>query len=353
MLRPIRGSRMPTSPRLLYVGNLREGGNGLDWMSIIGGSGIAVTGFDRFPYVMAGSRVERSVSSRFSIGRAVSRFNRDLLTAARATDYDAVFVEKGTWLYPETLHALKSGARAGLAIHFTPDAQFLENRSRHFFRGLAQYDLSVTTKEFELESYRAGGARDLLLILQGHGRRLSPRRPQDVPAQLRSEIAFIGHCQRHYAARLATLARTLPVAIWGPNWMRHARRHAWARSCVRGDGLFGPGYAQALSGAKIALGLLSKRIPETTTTRTFEIPACGTMMLAERTAPHEALFAEGKEAEFFASDEELVDKARFYLGNDAARERIAAAGLARSRSCGYSAEQQFRRIVDWLKGRLA
>ena len=81
---------------------------------------------------------------------------------------------------------------------------------------------------------------------------------------------------------------------------------------IQGDACYGVDYARALTGAKIAIGLLSKRIPETTTTRSFEIPACGTMLLAERTQDHQALFEEGVEAEFFDSAEECADKARFY-----------------------------------------
>ena len=105
-------------------------------------------------------------------------------------------------------------------------------------------------------------------------------------------------------------------------------------------------YPVALSAAKICLGLLSKRFPETLTTRSFEIPACGTFLLGERTDDHCALFEEGVEAEFFASAEELTDKLRYYLSNPSQRAQIAAAGRERFVRSGYDRVSRFRQMLE-------
>jgi spore maturation protein CgeB len=72
----------------------------------------------------------------------------------------------------------------------------------------------------------------------------------------------------------------------------------------------------------------------------------GTFLLAERTGMHQQLFDEGTEAEFFSSDEEMVDKTRFYLQHDEARQQIAAAGRARCERSGYSSVELLRKIVE-------
>lgn len=333
---------------ILYCGNTQPGWTGHDRVAALRDRGFAVVTANSRPMLTMGSRLERSVAARTLFGRGVAAFNRLLTDHARAGGFDAVFVDKGVWIWPGTMRALKAAARWGVAVHFTPDAQFLENRSRHFFRALPDYDLAITTKTFEIDAYRAAGAPEVKLLLQGHGRHLAPVDPANIPVPLRSEVAFVGHCQPAYAAFLESLLARVPLAIWGPGWVRHAQRHAWAGGVVRGDGIYGPDYPRVLAGAKIALGLLSKRIPETTTTRSFEIPACGTMLLAERTDDHKALFEEGVEAEFFDSVEECADKAQFYLADDAARERIAAAGLRRCHASGYSTQAQFKAVVDWI-----
>jgi spore maturation protein CgeB len=99
----------------------------------------------------------------------------------------------------------------------------------------------------------------------------------------------------------------------------------------------------------VCLGLLSKWIPETSTARTFEIPASGSFLLAERTPEHEQYFEEGREAEFFSTEAELVEKLRKYLSDSAARARIAAAGRLRCTRSGYSYEASMKGLLDELR----
>jgi spore maturation protein CgeB len=118
---------------------------------------------------------------------------------------------------------------------------------------------------------------------------------------------------------------------------------AWQSGEVYGDD-----YARALTGARVGLGLLRKVCPDQHTTRTFEIPACGSMLLADRTGEHRELFDEGKEAEFFASTEELVDKARFYCGDELARRRVADAGFERCVKSKYAYVHRLAAVLGEL-----
>ncbi len=334
--------------RMLYIGWLWDGATGAERMRVLARLGCEIVPFDITPYAKMGSRIEQSILGRTNTGRGVFALNRALSLFARAHHYDAVWIEKGVWIYPEKVAALRYDSRLRLLIHYTPDPQIVFNRSRHFLSAIPLYDLLVTTKLYEIEAYKTLGARETLLVLQGYGRKFmaTDDTERGDPA-LRSEVCFIGRCERHYAGRLkAVSSRLNGLHVWGPRWPRYARFHPWAREVIQGDGLWGTRYPLALRSTKIALGLLSKCVPETTTTRTFEIPATGTFMLAERTEDHLSLFEEGKEAEYFASDEELCDKIRFYLANNGARETIARAGQERCIKSGYSDEHQLRRVLE-------
>ena len=74
---------------------------------------------------------------------------------------------------------------------------------------------------------------------------------------------------------------------------------------IENKGLYSEDYSKSFQAFKISLCFLRKINYDQQTTRTVEIPACGGFMIAERTAEHKAMFEEGKEAEFFSSNEEL------------------------------------------------
>lgn len=277
--------------------------------------------------------------------------NSDLAKESSGNHCDWVWIEKGTWIYPETLTLLKDHTGAML-IHYTPDPAFLFHRIRHFVSSVPHYDIMITSKGWELDLYQKHGARKTILLPQGFDRSIF--KPWKVSTaeyeRLRSRICFVGHCERHYHGLLRKLSKGLSpgdVAVWG-KWQRHAVFFPSLRRIIRGSGIWGIDYAKALCCSEIGLGLLSKLIPETSTTRTFEIPACGTFLLAERTEEHQAFFKEGVEAEFFGSLEELIDKATYYLKHPADRSRIADAGRHRCLESGYSYHNRMQHVLRLL-----
>lgn len=63
--------------------------------------------------------------------------------------------------------------------------------------------------------------------------------------------------------------------------------------------------------------------------KTFEIPASGGFQLSDYRKDVDSLFKAGEEVEIYRSDEELIDKIKFYLDNEEARNKIAGAGHKR------------------------
>ncbi|AGA89817.1 hypothetical protein Thimo_0995 [Thioflavicoccus mobilis 8321] len=294
---------------------------------------------------------------RVHVGPWIGAVNVDLEQRSKGwSGFDLVWMEKAQYVFPETIDYIK--ARVGCPVaHYTPDIAIRvtgTQKSPIFHRAIPSYDAIVTTKDFEVAEYKKRGAACVILTDQAvNHNRIFPRR--NLGAIDRSRIGFIGHAERHYRDLVGHLARNgIAVDVRGPGWTKaRIRYHPRYRTLHLGGPVYQDAYAAKLSGMDVGLGFLTKLGPEVVTTRSLEIPACGTFLLAERTEKHYEIFKEGEEAEFFSSKDELVDKARYYLAHPLPRERIAAAGYRRFLDGPFRLDRQMARLVDSLTSALA
>ncbi|MFZ1548064.1 MAG: glycosyltransferase, partial [Candidatus Nitrotoga sp.] len=227
------------------------------------------------------------------------------------------------------------------------------NQSTQFVRGLRFYDVFLTTKTYNVFELQKLGCPDVRYI--GNGYDPATFRPVAVSAdderRLGGEIGFIGSYEQARSEMLYLLASSgLNIRVWGGGWHRAVRSHPNLR--IEKQPLYGDDFAKACAAFKINLGFLRKLNRDLQTTRSVEIPACGGFMLAERTCEHAELFAEGEEAEFFDSPEELLAKCRFYLAHEEVRRRIAERGYERCLRSDYSNAGRLAIVFPYLLARL-
>jgi glycosyltransferase involved in cell wall biosynthesis len=310
--------------------------------------GPQVIPMDTVPYYSWGGKWIGAPFRHLKWGPPVWGLNRDLVRRAQAYRPDVLWVDKGIWVCPRTLREVRrQGVRT--LVHYTPDPAIVYHKNRHFLASIPEYDLVVTTKAYEVELYREYGAREVLLQYPSYDRDVhQPQVPTaEEASRYAADVVFVGSYTPGREKYLRPLARAgVHLVVWGSAWDKcrvpELQRH------IQGRQVGGRDYALALSCAKIALGILSPVCPDRSTTRSLEIPACGTFLLAERTEEHKALFEEGKEAVFFSSDEELVTHVHYYLHHEEERKRIAAAGRARCLANGHSSADRVKEILDRL-----
>lgn len=312
--------------------------------------GHRVTPVDTCPYMRWGGKWMGFPFRRLEWGPPLWRLNAEIQREAVRVRPDMLWVDKGIWVSADTLRRLRtSGVRR--LVHYTPDPAFVGNRSRHFIEAIPEYDLVVTTKRYELDDYQRSGAKNLLFQYPSFDRDVhKPETPTPEEAKrFSSDLVFVGSYAPGREKFLRPLAEAgFDLAIWGNQW--EGCRDPIVRRHLRGAGIGGRDYALALSCAKIGLGLLSPLWPDRSTTRSLEIPACGTFLLAPRTEEHAELFVEGVEAEYFDSEKELVEKSRLFLARPDVRARIAAAGHQKCLSAGYSSRDRVREILARATG---
>ena len=344
--------------KILYLGDLGPGQTCLMRMRALERLGHQLVGVNTVAPWRQASWLQRQMQRRLHRGSVVAALNESVLAAAREFRPELVWADKQEFLHIETIQELrKLGARL---VHFTPDPYFTLawKRTPLMDEAMRAFDVLVYCKSYEKADYEALGKQ---LIYMPLGYCDETHRPlASTDPKWSCAVGFLGGWEPRREQLLhAVAASGVGLKIWGGHWdfLKDGRwtlrrriilgqlagsdgfrihRDPTLIPCLQGDEVYGDDYARALTGAGIGLGFLRKVWPDQHTTRTFEIPACGSLLLADRTEEHQAFFEEGKEAEFFSSGEELLDKVRFYSAKSDARERIAKAGYERGIVGGYA-----------------
>jgi hypothetical protein len=215
-------------------------------------------------------------------------------------------------------------------VNFATDDPFNKaSGSTDLINCIPGYDVYLSTKRQIMPDLVRAGARRPIFLPFAYKPEVHFRDKPTSPVEARrfsSDIVFAGGADRDRIPYFEALARVpmLDLHLYGGYW----KKNRGFRKFVRGT-VYGRDYRLALCGAKICLGLVRRANRDGHAMRSFEIPACGAFFLAEKTDEHQEMFIEDKEAAFFSSIEELLDKVRFYLKHDALRDSIREAGYRR------------------------
>lgn len=340
--------------RIVYVGDLDAGGTCMQRMKALQDLGHAVEPVDNRLFAERNSL--RGFASRVSyrLRRPLdfAGVNRRILELCRTSDPDLLWIDRGLTVWPGTLAEARR-IRPGVVIAgYSPDDMgSRHNQSEYFVRGLPLHDIYFTNKSYGVAELKALGVPRVEFVANNYDR--STHRPIALTAgdmeKYGAEAGFIGTYERFRAQSMLHLARNgVPVRIFGDHWPDMSGSPPALK--FAGKAIYADEYVKAICAAKINLCFLRKLNRDLQTTRSVEIPACGAFMLAERTDEHLGLFEEGKEAEFFSDDAELLAKARYYLEHPQERERIAAAGRERCVRGGYSYHEMLRRALGLIFG---
>ena len=307
-------------------------------------------------FLACGARLAGKVQNKLIAGPRVAQLNTDLVARAAEVRPDAIFVYRGTHVTRETLQRIRERLPGTVLVGYNNDDPFAPGYSRllwrHFLAAVPHYDLMLAYRPHNIEDFRRAGARRVRLLRSWYVPERN-RRVELTPDERERyccDVVFAGHYEPD--GRIALVERIVREGfhfrLFGPEWGR-----VTGRSQILGR--LGPvtplnveEYNKALCGGEIALCLLSTLNRDTYTRRCFEIPATGTFMLAQYSDDLAQLFREGSEAVFFRSEDEMVEKLRYFLEHPVEREAIARAGQRRVTADGHDVYSRMERVIEWI-----
>jgi len=297
--------------------------------------------------VVFGQRYREKIIDRYkylvkmgSIAQNEAILNRSILESVSAKSYDMICIVKGLAVRKSTLDLIKSKNPQCQLVSWSSDDMYLRhNQTRCFIEAAPSYDVVFTSKSLNIKNKELQqiGFRRVEYFHQAFS--VTDHYPINVEdSEYTNKITFIGYGENKRFEYMNYLAENgIRIDVYGNGWDgKNYLKRKHDNVILHRRSLLGRDYAEAISNSAISLCFLREMNRDLHTSRTFEIPACGGFMLAERTLEHESFFKEGIEAEFFDNKTELLEKVLYYLKKPDQRELIAKAGYSRTQNDNYS-----------------
>jgi spore maturation protein CgeB len=336
--------------KILYASGLSPNDSSLYRLWALERLGHEVIPFNAYCYESSNALV-RKVAHRLAVGPGVDRLNRDLIQIAEREKPDLLWTDKLLWMRAQTLDRLRA---TGIAtVSYMIDNPFGTRQDpgwRLYMKDIPHYDLHVVQRDKNILDYTSRGARSVIKIQTAYEPTLHFAPPAGWSDADRDRgVSFIGTPYDDRAPTLTRLSRErgFPVSISGSSrlWANALGPEAFQLLFREGE-LYQQQYREAIWRSRINLSFITHSNQDEFVHKSFEIAGCGGFLLAERSAGHMQRFKEDEEAVFFTGFDELVEKVRRYLPDEAARQRIATAGNLRAARDGYYNDRQVDLIVQ-------
>lgn len=291
------------------------------------------------------------------LGPAISRLNQALVEVVTQGQPDVLLLYRAPLVSPRSLVTIRRRAPLTVIAQYCNDDPFSPQARRllwrHLRRSIPLCHVHFVFRAANLAEFRAAGAKRVHLLRAYYVPSLHfPLRDGERVAGWQSEVLFAGHYEDD--ARIESLAGVvkagMKLSLYGGGWGNAPPSQVSPlRGLLPTQPVTGNDYRQAVCGSRIALNFLSSLNRDTYTTRNFEVPAMGTMMLSEYADDLSRLFDEGVDIEFFRTPEELLRKARHYLDHDDERQAVADAGRARVERDGHDVGSRMAEMLAVLR----
>jgi spore maturation protein CgeB len=304
------------------------------------------------------SRMDGVVADFFDTGNRgrkdrIPQRSLELLGNTVSGDYDVLFLfPMADEISSEVLRNIAGGTRTVTVCWFADDHWRFDDYSS---RLCWAFDHVVTTDPVSHRRYADIGYERALLSQWGfnHFARIEPSTSE-------REVSFVGQRYGRRNDKVAALATSgLDFRCYGygwnvdpwTRWRNFAARILGRKEWIANEGRISfPEMLSIFSASRINVNFSDSyaRGRNQIKARNFEVTGAGGFLLTEEAEGLDRYFRIGEEVVTFRGAEDLVEKARYYLGREEERKAIAEAGWNRTLA-DHTYERRFREIFGKIR----
>lgn len=333
---------------ILYIGSLAGWCNSFRRFKALKEIHPGTEAINTDPYLLP--KLISGFQHHLNIGPGVYLLNKKIRKSIKQKQYDILLVDNKSFLSAITLRFIKKqqpGIRIANILTDDPFGRFTRSWPR-LKKTIGLYDLFFVQRQVNVGELKSRGAHNVEICYRSFDPAF------DKPLELSDEdksvyqvsIGFVGTYENVRASYIAYLIQN-NILVWvrGNDW---PGGEYWdiIKPFYKGPSVYEKDYNKALNGMEIALHFLRQGNRDEQDSRTFELAASKVFMIAERSIIHEQLFEEDKEAVFFSTKEELMEKVKYYLDQPEERKAIAGNGYRRCITSKYDHRSRMESVIE-------
>jgi hypothetical protein len=332
---------------ILYIGSLNPNSNSFRRFETYKQLVEKVDGIDIDPFIYKSITKKFDHHLNFGIGtihlNAIVK-NKDF------SNYDALIMDNRPFLFSQTLKTIKERnptLKIALVLTDDPNGKY-KSGWRLLKKSSRNIDVHFVQRMQNIEELLAWGAKRVEICFRSFDPAFHRIKSQ-VQKNTKYDAGFIGSYEENREESIKYLIENgIKVQVTGDGW-ENGKYFNTIMPFYAGKSVYGEAYVDCINQMKIALHFLRHGNRDEQDSRTFEIPACGTPMIAEYSKVHESLFKENHEVLFFKNNEELLEKVKFLIDNPHIASQYAENAKVRCIVDGYDHNSTLKKVLKKIE----
>lgn len=305
----------------------------------------------RYGDVVYSNNVFARAQLRFAFGPVLRKLTLRVCRAAETFQPDVIFFRRPLEFTSTMLRQIRKRSPA-LLCSFNNDDPFSESYTDRRWRclraAIREFDITFAFRRSNVSQYQEYGAKVSELWEPFYSPWIHrPLVEDDRTAGPNKRLLFAMHAEPDLRRKAVLELRRAGIAIDVHSWN-------WSRVFGRSDAaalnvappIWGDDYVRAIGKALGTLCFFSKQNNDELTSRVFEIPASGGLLIAERNDRIMKLFQDGEGAVLFSDIEELIQKCSTLIENPELARRIRIQGRQHLLASRHSVVDRCRNALD-------
>ena len=306
---------------------------------------------DTNQYINPINRISYYLAYRFQLNPLLKDLNNTIMQMVNSKTYDLIWFEKPIFIFGSTLDYINQKNISTVSLN--PDNPFgLRDDGcwSLYLKNINLYNHHIIMRRSNFRDLKKRGVKSIHFIPLCYEKSIHFKEKGVDENQKEFDVTFIGSPYDNRIDFIDQLSKKLGVTIhvYSAEWKKFAKKLANRTNVVINNAIYKSDYREIINKSKIMIGFITKSNVDEISYRSFEITACGSFLLSERTRFQKKFFAEDKEAGYFNDVDECAEKINYYLTNPLERIKLESAGHKRVKELNLNNDYVVKRVLSKL-----